>query len=251
MYRTGRNEYFGVMKRNELSRQKESDLPAHRRSSRAEVSEFLSQAEQLAPVQDASRGRMVFALDATMSRQPTWDLACALQAEMFSAAEAVGNLSVQLVYFRGHQESRASRWVNDADSLREMMAKIDCRGGLTQIARVLTHAKRVAEKEPLAALVYVGDSMEENVDELCELAGQLGLAGVKAFMFHDGADAKAGLAFREIARLTGGVFLPFDQSSADELKSLLIAVATYAAGGRKALQALDNAQARQLLSDMR
>jgi hypothetical protein len=132
-----------------------------------------------------------------------------------------------------------------------MMEKIDCRGGLTQIAKVLSHAKRAAEKEPLAALVYVGDSMEENVDELCELAGELGLRGVKAFVFHDGHDANAEIAFREIARLTGGAYLPFDRNSAEDLKALLVAVATYTAGGRKALEAADNAAARQLLSDMR
>ena len=239
------------MKKNELSPQKKTDLSAKQKSSAAEISDFLLHAEQLASVHDASRGRMIFALDATMSRQPTWDMACALQGEMFSAAEAVGNLSVQLVYFRGYQESRASRWVDDANSLRKMMAKIDCRGGLTQIGKVLAHAKRVAEEKPLAALVYVGDSMEEDIDELCELAGELGLTGVKAFVFHDGMDTKAEIAFREIARLTGGVYMPFDGRSADELKALLTAVATYAAGGRKALETLDNAKARQLLSDLR
>ena len=239
------------MKHNDLSRQKETELTVDRKSSEVEISDFLYQAKQLQPAQDAPPGRMIFALDATMSRQPTWDMACALQGEIFSAAEAVGNLSVQLVYFRGYHESRASRWVNYAGSLREMMAKIDCRGGLTQIAKVLRHAKRMAEEKPLAALVYVGDSMEEDVDKLCELAGELGLNGVKAFVFHEGKDAKAEIAFREIARLTGGVYLPFDRNSADELKALLIAVATYAAGGRKALKALDSAKARQLLSDMR
>lgn len=239
------------MKKNELSPQQKTDLSAEQKSSAAEISDFLLQAEQLAPVHNASRGRMIFALDATMSRQPTWDMACALQGEMFSAAEAVGNLSVQLVYFRGYQESRASRWVNNAESLRAMMAKIDCRGGLTQIGKVLRHAKRIAEEKPLAALVYVGDSMEEDIDQLCELAGELGLTGVKAFMFHDGVNANAEIAFREIARLTGGVYMPFDGRSADELKALLSAVATYAAGGRKALEALDNAKARQLLADLR
>ncbi|MCA0927627.1 vWA domain-containing protein [Ruegeria profundi] len=239
------------MQRNDLSRQKKTDLPAARKSTETEISDFLYQTKQLAAMQSASPGRMIFALDATMSRQPTWDMACALQGEMFSAAEAVGNLSVQLVYFRSNQEARASRWVNDANSLRAMMEKIDCRGGLTQIAKVLKHAKKMAEQEPLTALVYVGDSMEEDVDKLCGLAGELRLNGVKVFAFHDGADPTAAIAFREIARLTGGVYLPFNAGSADELKALLVAVATYAAGGRKALEALDNSQAKQLLSDMR
>lgn len=239
------------MKRNQLSRKEETGLPEPRKSSEAEIGDFLSKARMLAPVEGVGPGRMVFALDATMSRQPTWDMACMLQGEMFTAAEAVGNLSVQLVYFRGHGEARASRWVRRAESLRAMMEKIDCRGGLTQIEKVLAHTLRVAEEEPLQAFVYVGDAMEEDVDKLCGMAGKLSLAGVKAFMFHDGTDPSAAIAFREIARLTGGVYLPFNSNSADELKALLVAVATYAAGGREALEMLDNDEARQLLSDMR
>jgi hypothetical protein len=240
-----------AMKKTEISRQSKSDLTARSKSSGSEINAFLQQAKQFAPVSSAARGRLIFALDATMSRQATWDMACALQGEMFSAAASVGNLSVQLVYFRGHAESRASRWVNNAESLRGLMGKIDCQGGLTQIASVLSHTKRESEKQPLAALVYVGDSMEENIDELCSLAGELGLRGVKAFMFHDGRDKQAETAFREIARLTGGAYLPFDGNSPADLKALLAAVATYAAGGRKALEAAGTATARALLADMR
>ena len=121
-----------------------------------------------------------------MSRQPTWDLACELQAEMFDAAAAVGGLSVQLVYFRGIGESRASPFVANAQALRDLMVKIDCRGGHTQIGKVLAHVRREAEKRPVAALAYVGDAMEENPDHLCQLAGEIGLLGVRAFMFHEG-----------------------------------------------------------------
>jgi hypothetical protein len=240
-----------AMKKIKLSQLGERSLAAHSKSSGSEIDAFLKQTRQLAPAHDAARGRMIFALDATMSRQATWDIACDLQGEMFSAAASVGNLLVQLVYFRGHRESKASRWVNNAEGLRGLMEKIDCRGGLTQIAKVLSHAKQEAEKQPLAALVYVGDSMEENVDELCGIAGELGLRGVKAFVFHDGRDAHAEIAFREIARLTGGAYLPFDRNSAEDLKALLAAVATYAAGGRKALEAAGSATAKRLLADMR
>lgn len=239
------------MKKTELSQPDKTNLSARPKSSGSKIDAFVKQVKQLAPMSNAARGRMIFALDATMSRQPTWDMACALQGEMFSAAVAVGNLSVQLIYFRGHHESRASRWVNNAESLRVLMEKIDCRAGLTQIARVLSHTKREAEKQPLAALVYVGDSMEENIDELCGLAGELGLRGVRTFVFHDGRDAHAEAAFRQIAHLTGGAYLPFDKNSAEDLKALLVAVATYAAGGRKALEVADNAMAKRLLADMR
>jgi hypothetical protein len=220
-------------------------------SSRGDIDAFLRRASSLAPVSEAARGRLIFALDATMSRQPTWDMACELQAEMFDAAGSVGGLSVQLIYFRGFGECRASRWVADTTSLRELMVRIDCRGGHTQIRKVLAHARREAEKRPVAALVYVGDAMEEDVDQLCQLAGELGLLGVRAFMFHEGADPLAAKTFREIARLTGGAYVPFNAGAARELRALLGAVATYAAGGLKALEASQGDAARRLLTHIK
>ena len=219
-------------------------------SSRSEIDAFLKEAGKIAPPA-AGRGRLIFALDATMSRQPTWDLACSLQAEMFDAAAGVGGLSVQLVYFRGAGESRASPFVANTRALRDLMVKIECRGGQTQIGKVLGHVRREAEKRPVAALAYVGDAMEENPDHLCKIAGEIGLLGVRAFMFHEGRDSIAEATFREIARLTGGVYLPFDRASAAELKSLLAAVATYAAGGLKALAASKEAGARLLLPQLK
>lgn len=221
--------------------------PAH--SSRSDIEAFLQKAATVTP--SAGRGRLIFALDATMSRQPTWDLACELQAAMFGAAASVGGLSVQLAYFRGIGESRASPWVADPARLRELMVRIDCRGGHTQIAKILQHVRREAEKRPVAALAYVGDAMEESVDKLCQLAGEIGLLGVKAFMFHEGRDPMAEKAFREIARITDGAYLPFNAASANELRMLLAAVATYAAGGLKALQASPESGARLLLGHMR
>ncbi len=166
---------------------------------------------------------------------------------MFDAAGTVGGLSVQLVYFRGIGESRASPFVANARALRDLMVKIDCRGGHTQIRKVLAHVRREAEKRPVAALAYVGDAMEENPDELRQLAGEIGLLGVRAFMFHEGREPAAERTFREIARLTGGAYLPFDRASAAQLRALLNAVATYAAGGLKALQASRSAGAQLLL----
>jgi hypothetical protein len=215
-------------------------------SSRSDIDAFLAEAKTIAPA-TAARGRLIFALDATMSRQPTWDLACELQAEMFDAAAAVGGLSVQLVYFRGLGESRASSWVANARALRDLMVKIDCRGGHTQIRKVLAHVRREAEKRPVAALAYVGDAMEENPDALCQLAGDIGLLGVRAFMFHEGRDRAAERTFREIARLTRGAYLPFDASAAGQLRALLNAVATYAAGGVPALEKSGGAGAQLLL----
>ena len=181
-------------------------------------------------------GRLIFAMDATASREPTWDRACQIQGEMFDATAALGGLSVQLVYYRGFGECRASRWVEESRALVRAMTAVHCLGGHTQIRKVLRHALDETQAQRVHALVFVGDSMEEDVDELCAIAGELGLRGVPAFMFHEGPDPAAALAFRQIARLTNGAYLRFDASSARQLKELLGAVAVYAAGGRKALK---------------
>ena len=101
----------------------------------------------------AEQGRLIFALDATMSRQPTWDLACRVQAAMFETTARIGGLAVQLAYFRGFGECRASRWVSDARALTAMMTSIDCRGGLTQIERVLRHVRKAAGTRKIAAFI--------------------------------------------------------------------------------------------------
>jgi hypothetical protein len=234
--------------------QRQGGQPAPQ-SARNEIDAFLARARTLAPPLEPGRaGRLVFALDATMSRQPTWDTACRLQAEMFREAAAVGGLEVQLVYYRGFGECRASTWVRDAGRLADLMTRIDCRGGHTQIGKVLTHARRETERTKVQALVFVGDAMEEKVDDLAATAGELGLLGTPVFMFQEGDDPIAAAAFREVARLTRGAYCRFDVGAAHQLAELLRAVATYAAGGAKALADLSARRAgsaRRLLEQMR
>ena len=227
-------------------------LPEEGERRRSDVAAFIAETRRTAPPRTgAVRGRLIFALDATMSRQPTWDLACDLQAEMFEAAARSGGLDVKLSYFRGRAEARSSRWVGDARGLTGLMTGIACHGGLTQIGRILDHAGDEAAKGPVAALAYVGDAMEENIDQLCHKAGKLAIHNTRAFMFLEGNDPTAERAYREIARLTGGAFLRFDPAAPSELRALLGAVGAYAAGGRVALEASGSRAARQLLSDMR
>jgi hypothetical protein len=202
---------------------------------RAEVDAFLKDVRALKPV-GSGRGRIIFAMDATMSRQPSWDLALELQGDMFNSVKAVGGLDVQLVYFRGFNECQASKWVGDPEALARLMRQVSCAGGLTQISKVLAHARRESETGKVNALVYVGDCMEEDVDRLARLAGELGMIGMPVFLFQEGRESKAERAFREIARLSRGAYCPFDAGSAKQLRELLTAVAVYAAGGRKALK---------------
>ncbi|MBS9476630.1 VWA domain-containing protein [Ancylobacter radicis] len=227
--------------------------PATKVAPSADVAAFLADVKARPPVAAGRRGRLIFGLDATMSRQPTWDIACGLQVEMFDEASRIGGLDMQLIYFRGLTECRASPWMAEGARLGALMAKIDCRGGATQIGRVLRHAAREAEQGPVGALVFVGDAMEESLDHLCAEAGPLALRGIPAFFFQEGHDRDAERAFREIARLTKGAWCRFDAGSAEQLRALLRAAATYAAGGTQALQSLSasSAGARLLLSAMR
>jgi hypothetical protein len=224
-------------------------------SARTELDAFLERVRSLGPAaQSGPRGRLIFALDATMSRQPLWDTACRLQADMFNEAAAVGGLDVQLIYYRGLAECRASRWVSDARALGGLMEKIDCRGGHTQIGKILAHTRRETEMRKVQALVFVGDAMEEPIDDLCAAAGGLGLLGVPAFVFQEGHDPVAEQALREIARLSRGAYCRFDTGAAHELAELLRAVAAYAAGGMKALadlKARHSSGAVKLLAQLR
>jgi len=174
-------------------------------------------------------------MDATMSREPTWDRALQIQSQMFVETEAIGGLDVQLVYFRGFDECRASKWANTPTALARLMTGIECRGGSTQIGRVLSHIKREASTGRVSAAVYVGDAMEESIDPLCQKAGEIGLLGVPIFMFQEVQDFVAEPAYRKIERLSRGAFFRFDRASAKLLRELLAAVAVYAAGGRQAL----------------
>jgi hypothetical protein len=215
---------------------------ASTRSTTVEIADFLTQVKAVAP--HAGAGRLVFALDATMSRQPTWDMACALQAEMFKEAAAAGGLAVRLVYYRGINECRASGWITEPARLADLMGRIDCRGGHTQLGRVLGDVRKEAVATGVRALVFVGDAMEESLDDLCARAGELGLLKVPVFMFQEGHDAVAEQAFREIARLSGGAWCRFDPGAAHQLGELLRAVAAYAASGREGLARLAEAGGR-------
>ena len=217
-------------------------------SSKSEVANFLEQVSSLAPVgAGQGRGRLIFALDATASRQPTWDSAMNIQAEMFDATAKLGGLEVQLAYYRGFGEFNASDWQKDGQGLLGRMTAVQCLAGRTQIAKVLRHALKETGKKRVGALVFIGDAMEEDIDALGHLAGQLGLKGLPCFLFHEGADPVAQGAFEQIAKLSGGACCSFDGASAKELRDLLSAVAVYAAGGHRALADFSNTRGGAVL----
>ncbi len=181
------------------------------------------------------RGRLLFAMDATASREPTWDHACGIQGEMFVAADALGGLDVQLAFYRGFDELKVSRWTSDGRELARLMGAVRCLAGRTQIGRLLRYAAEQRRESRLDAMVFVGDCCEEDVDQVGHEAGQLGLLGLPVFVFQEGNDRVASRLFPQVAKLTKGAYCKFDRSSPDQLKRLLGAVAAYAAGGREAL----------------
>jgi hypothetical protein len=198
---------------------------------------------------DPIRGRLIFAIDATASRQPTWDAAAKLTAQLFDAAAAIGGLDVQLVYYQGIDKCVASRWLSDARSLTDIMTNLTCRGGETQIGKVLAHARKESESKQVAALVLISDACEENPADVYTEARRLG--NVPVFLFQEGGDQRVAGIYSEIAGITGGATAKFDTGAAQRLADLLKAVAAFAAGGIKALANQKSEAATLLLTQLR
>lgn len=192
----------------------------------------------------------MFAIDATASRQPTWDSACHHQQAMFLATAKLTTLAVQLCYYRGFHQFKASRWLTDSQALAQLMGRVRCEGGHTQIARLLRHAISEHGKMPVRAVVFIGDAVEESPDTLCELAGQCGMLKLPLFIFQEGRQNSVERTFRSMAKLSGGAYARFDASSARALAELLGAVAAFAAGGQKALEKHAGENAKLLLQQL-
>jgi hypothetical protein len=221
-----------------------------RRSSEQEIAQFLQKSRAITEIVD-KQPRLLFAIDATASRQPTWDHASNLQQEMFHAGDQLASLAVQLCYYRGFRDFQASRWLNNGNELARLMAKVRCEGGQTQIARLLRHSMKEHRSHAIQAAVFIGDAVEESPDLLCELAGQSGLLQLPLFLFHEGRDQQVEQTFRSMAKLSGGAYARFDSSSASVLAGLLGAVASFAKGGRAALEQRKDDSAKLLLQQLK
>jgi hypothetical protein len=194
---------------------------------------------------DPTRGRVIFAIDATASREHCWDTAAGLTNKMFGE---IDGLDVQLVYFRGHDTCVASRWLSDAHALSRVMSGVMCRSGLTQIRRILNHARKQHAEKKVDAVILIGDAVEEKPEQLYSEAGKL---RVPVFTFLEGDDDEhAAEIFKQIAHITGGAFCKFDTGAAARLGDLLKAVSAFAAGGVKALANQNTDAARLLLGQL-
>jgi hypothetical protein len=214
-----------------------SSLPiAHTRR----VEEFLQ--KQRVPV------RIAIVIDATQSRKATWDNAAQLQAEMFSEAAKLGGLEMQVIYFRGADEVGASAWTSDARELQQMMTSIRCQSGHTKYARAFDRVRREHARQPINAVVVIGDALEETPATLFDAVTGL---GVPFFCFQERTDPEVRRAFQEVARLTKGAYCTFDTGAIAQLRDLLRAVAAFATGGLTALSDLRSEGARKLLGQLK
>lgn len=211
-----------------------STLP-DKKSSQQEIQSFLDQVNKTPVRTGKKRGRLLFAMDATASREHVWDIASQNHAAMFAETDKVSGLDVQLCYYRGFGEFKASDWTHQARDLQRQILSVHCLAGKTQIAKVLKYALKECKDKPINALVFVGDCVEEDPDLLGQLAGQLGILNVPIFLFQEGQDPIATRTFAHLATLSGGAHCHFDAKSAHKLAQLLAAVAVFASGGRGAL----------------
>jgi hypothetical protein len=195
-----------------------------------------------------TRARLIFGLDATASRQPTWDTASELQAQMFAEVSKLGGLDIQLVYYRGTRECQASRWTSDPNELAKTMSQIICRSGKTQIQRILDHARKENVSQKVAALIFVGDVVEENFRGFIRRRKRSRHACV---CVSGGLRRDLRRTFREIATRTKGAYAAFNENSAKELAELLRAVAAFAVGGVAALADQNSTAAVKLLAQLK
>lgn len=179
--------------------------------------------------------RVVFAMDATASRQPTWSRAHRIQGSMFETMSGRGQ--VQLASYGGFGFT-ASPWADDSKELMDAMASVRCVAGHTQIGKVLAHVAQENRQTRVSAAVLVGDTMEEQEHDLVSQARRLGTLGIPVFVFHEVGNERAEPALRRIAEASGGAYARFEEGDpAGVLQPLLGAVAAYAEGGKKALLA--------------
>ena len=230
-----------------------SKLPV-KKSNAQDIQAFIGKVKNTLPVTSEGKGRLIFAMDATASREHCWDMASQQHAAMFAEADKISSLSVQLCYYRGAGEFKALPWTRGADEIKHALLSVRCLAGQTQIGKVLAHALNETRASKVNALVFVGDCVEENYDSLGALAGKLRILNLPLFVFQEGNNKKVASIFSQLAKLSGGAHCQFDEGSAKQLGHLLTAVALYAAGGKPALTKnllSQNASVRRLLQQLK
>ena len=156
-------------------------LPTKGQDDSADVDAFLRRGRGDARTGQAGGDRAPYVLRWTRRRAGSrpGDRACQIQGGDVRrhGPRSAGSPSSWSITAASASARRASG-CRDSRALVRVMTAVRCLGGHTQIRKVLRHALDETQVQKVHALVFVGDSMEENVDELCAIAGELGLRGV-------------------------------------------------------------------------
>jgi len=163
-----------------------------------------------------------------------------MQADLLALFSRLGETPplMRLTYFRGRDEFQTTSWSNDLNVLTQWMDSVSCISGDTQIAKVLSDAVAQARQGKIAAVLYVGDCMEESTATLYSYAGQLGELKVPVYLFQEGTDRDAFRTFAEIARLTGGRHVEFKTGNFKEMSDMAKVVIAQASGNPRAIAAV-------------
>ena len=203
-------------------------------SAAASLPAAFSHAEPPADTGATSRPRLVFAVDATASREPAWAAAREVTDALVKALP--GELDVALAVHGGSRVHTFTAFTSDARTLRDLAAGVDCHAGMTRLLPILAASLK---RQAVRVVIYIGDVFEESVPQGRQLADQMGAQGIKLIVLHDTADRSArrdAEVFWDLAKRTGGCVLPFDASASGRLRDILSAVAVYAVGGEKLLR---------------
>ena len=185
------------------------------------------------------RGRLMFALDATASREPTWAIARDLQAKMFREAAPIGRLDCPAGLLSGRRvpsvemgvKRGATRATDEPDRLSGRLYA-DWQG-----PRACTSRDR--ESRQSRHWYSSATPWKRTSSTLAAMAGKLGTQGVPIFLFQEGRDAAVRSAFRLLALKSGGAYFEFNPDASravEQLSEQLNAVARLAVGDAEALE---------------
>ena len=194
----------------------------------------LGHAEPPAETGTPLRPRLVFAVDATASREPAWVAARQVTDALVKALP--GELDVALAVHGGSRVHTFTAFTTDAATLRDRAAGVACEAGMTRLLPILS---TTLKQQSVRVIIYIGDVFEESLSHGRRLADQLGARGTKLIVLHDTTDPSArrdAELFWDLAKRTGGCVLPFDADAPGRLRDILSAVAVYAVGGEKLLR---------------
>jgi hypothetical protein len=203
-------------------------------SAAASLPAAFSDAQPPADTGTPSRPRLIFAVDATASREPAW--AAARQVTDALVKALPGELDVALAVHGGNRVHTFTGFTSDPATLRDRAAGVTCQAGLTRLLPILSSSLK---QQSVRVVIYIGDVFEESLPHGRTIADAMGARGTKLIVLHDTADRSArrdAELFWDLAKRTGGCVLPFDASASGRLRDILSAVAVYAVGGEKLLR---------------